>query len=106
MNESGTYMESYELESNAAMSSDSPEDDLIDQAAVFEAEYMHVRLSLLLADYMGMVDAICEVALAWSCWLVGGPKAQAVVELQDCSNLGHEGAIAVATIAAPVFQTL
>ena len=62
MNESGTYTESYELESDAAMSSDSSEDDLIDQAAVFEAEYMHVRLSILLADYMGMVDAQPERA--------------------------------------------
>ena len=62
MNESGTYMESYELESDAAISSDSSEDDLIDQAAVFEAEYMHVRLSILLADYMGMVDAQPERA--------------------------------------------
>ena len=62
MNESGTYMESYELESDAAMSSDSSEDDLIDQAAVCEAEYMHVRLSILLADYMRMVDAQPERA--------------------------------------------
>ena len=38
--------------------------------------------------------------------LIDKTADKAVVELQDCSNLGLEGAIAVATIAAPVFQTL
>ena len=51
-------MESPDSDSESVSSSDSSDDDLIDQEAASDAEFVHARLFTLISDYMGMIEHI------------------------------------------------